>query len=156
MAIIPVKGVTKSINGTPLINYTIESAKQSKFIDRIFVSTDSNETAVIAKKAGAECPFIRPADLSKDHVNLETVQMFSLEEIEKIGLLPDLIIHLEETFPVRPVGLLDGMILHLLEDGYDSVIAARRVSGWLWHENTDGDFERIDSGDIPVNFRKNP
>ena len=60
-----------------------------------------NETAVIAKKAGAECPFIRPADLSKDHVNLETVQMFSLEEIEKIGLLPDLIIHLEETFPVR-------------------------------------------------------
>ena len=72
-----------------------------------------------------------------------------MEEIEKIGLLPDLIIHLEETFPVRPVGLLDGMILHLLEDGYDSVIAARRVSGWLWHENTDGDFERVDSGDIP-------
>ena len=47
------------------------------------------------------------------------------------------------------------MILHLLEDGYDSVIAAR-VSGWLWHENTDGDFERIDSGDIPRKFQKNP
>ena len=153
VAIIPVKGVTKSINGTPLINYTIESAKQSKFINQIFVSTDSNETAVIAKKAGAECPFIRPADLSKDHVNLETVQKFSLEEIEKIGLLPDLIIHLEETFPVRPVGLLDGMILHLLEDGYDSVIAAHRVSGWLWHETTDGDFERVDSGDIPRKFQ---
>ena len=74
IAIIPVRGVTKSINGTPLINYTIESAKQSKFIDQIFVSTDSNETAVISKKAGAECPFIRPSGLSEDHINLEKVQ----------------------------------------------------------------------------------
>ncbi len=154
VAIIPVRGATKSINGTPLINYTIESAKQSKFIDQIFVSTDSNETAVIAKKAGAECPFIRPAGLSEDHVNLEKVQKFSLEEIEKIGLLPDLIIHLEETFPIRPAGLLDGMIVHLLEDGYDSVIAARRESGWLWHENPDGGFERIDSGDVPRKFKE--
>ena len=103
---------------------------------------------------GAECPFIRPSSLSEDHVNLEKVQKYSLQEIEKTGLLPDLVVHLEETFPFRPAGLIDGMILHLLEDGYDSVIAARRESGWLWHENHDGRYDRVDSGDIPRKFKE--
>ena len=105
------------------------------------------------KKAGDECPFIRPLGLSEDHINLEKVQKFSLQKIEKSGLLPDLVVHLEETFPIRPNGLLDGMILHLLEDGYDSVIAAPKESGWLWQENSDGSFSRIDSGDIPRKFK---
>ena len=154
VAIIPIKGLTKSVNNIPLIHYTIESAKRSKFIDKVFVSTDSKETAEIAKKMGAECPFNRPQKLSEDHVNLEKVQQYSLQEIENTGLFPDLVVHLEETYPIRPDGLLDGMILHLLEDGYDSVIAARRESGWLWHENSDGSFERVDSGDIPRKFQK--
>jgi len=68
--------------------------------------------------------------------------------------LPDIVVHMEETYPIRPDGLLDGMILHLLEDGYDSVIAARRESGWLWHENSDGSFERVDSGDTPRKFKE--
>jgi len=155
VAIIPIRGLTKSVNNIPLIKYTIDSVKQSKFVDKVFVSTDSKETAKIAKGMGVECPFIRPHSLSEDHVNLEKVQQFSLQEIEKTGLLPDLVIHMEETYPVRPDGLLDGMILHLLEEGYDSVIAARRESGWLWHENQDGRFERVDSGDIPRKFKEN-
>ena len=154
VAIIPIRGRTKSVNGIPLVHYTIESVKQSKFIEKVFVSTDSVETAEIAKKMGAECPFIRPSNLSEDHVNHEKVQKYSLQEIEKNGFLPDLVVHLEETYPIRPKGLLDGMILHLLEDGYDSVIAARRESGWLWHENHDGLFERVDSGDIPRKFKE--
>ena len=154
VAIIPIRGLTKSVNNIPLIHYTIESVKQSKFIDKVFVSTDSKETAEIAKKMGAECPFIRPPKLSEDHVNLEEVQQYSLQELENTGLFPDLVVHLEETYPIRPEGLLDVMILHLLEDGYDSVIAARRESGWLWHENPDGGFERVDSGDIPRKFQK--
>ncbi|MBT5469285.1 MAG: glycosyltransferase family 2 protein [Nitrospina sp.] len=154
VAIIPIRGLTKSVNNIPLIKYTIDSVKQSKFVDKVFVSTDSKETAEIAKGMGVECPFIRPQSLSEDHVNLEKVQQFSLQEIEKTGLLPDLVIHMEETYPVRPDGLLDGMILHLLEEGYDSVIAARRESGWLWHENQDGRFERVDSGDIPRKFKE--
>ncbi len=155
VAIIPIRGLTKSVNNVPLIKYTIDSVKQSKFVDKVFVSTDSKETAEIAKKMGAECTFIRPPQLSEDHVNLEKVQKYSLQEIEKTGLLPDLVVHLEETYPVRPDGLLDGMILHLLEDGYDSVIAARSESGWLWHEKSEGNFERVDSGDIPRKYKEN-
>lgn len=154
VAIIPIRGLTKYVNSVPLIKYTIESVRNSKFIDNCFVSTDSKYTADIAKTLGADCPFIRPSSLSEDHVNLEKVQKYSLKEIEKTGLLPDLVVHLEETYPVRPDGLLDGMILHLLKDGYDSVIAARSESGWLWHEKSEGNFERIDSGDIPRKFKE--
>ena len=48
------------INGKPLIFYSIRSAQKSKLFDRIIVSTDSKKYAKIAKKIGAEVPFIRP------------------------------------------------------------------------------------------------
>ena len=59
-----------------------------------------------------------------------------------------------KTFPFRPKGMIDGMITHLLEDGYDSVIAAKRESGWLWQESSGGNYKRLDSGDIPREFKE--
>ena len=153
-AFIPVRGRTKSLAKTPQICYTIESAKKSKYIDKIFVSTDSKETARISVDSGAECPFIRPKSLSEPHVNLEMVQQFTLNKVEELGYLPDLIVHLEETFPFREEGLLDAMIIHLLRDGYDSVVAAQRESGWLWKERNKVGYQRLDSGDVPREFKE--
>ena len=152
-AIIPVKGETRSFSGKPQLEYTVEVARQSKYIDRIFVSTDSEYTAKVARQLGAEAPFLRSARLSEAHINLQTVQKYSLEMIEDSGYLPDLVVHLEETFPFRTTDLLDGMIQYLLADGYDSVIAARPESGWLWKEAPDKSFERVDSGDVPREFK---
>jgi rhamnosyltransferase len=153
-AFIPVKGRTRSLAKTPQICYTIESAQRSKYIDKIFVSTDSKETAKISVNSGAECPFIRPKSLSEPHVNLEMVQQFTLNKVEELGYLPDLIVHLEETFPFREEGLFDGMIINLLREGYDSVVAAQRESGWLWQELPDGEYIRLDSGDVPRKFKE--
>jgi glycosyltransferase involved in cell wall biosynthesis len=153
-AIIPVRGETRFLNGKPLLGYTIRAARQSEYIDQIFVSTDSEYTAEVARKEGAECPYLRPKQLSEAHVSLSTVQKFSLEKIEAGGYLPDLIVHLEETFPFRIPGLLDGMIRHLLADGFDSVISARPESGWMWRESPDGSFQRVDSGDVPREFKE--
>ena len=61
---------------------------------------------------------------------------------------------MEETFPFRTTALLDGMIQYLLADGYDSVIAARPESGWLWKEAPDKSFQRVDSGDVPREFKE--
>ena len=74
LAIIPAragsKGVKnkniKSLNGKPLILYTIEEAKKSDQIDKIVVSTDSTEIADLSKIHGVEVPFIRPKKLSTD------------------------------------------------------------------------------------------
>ena len=74
LAIIPARKGSKSIpnknlkklGGKPLIAYPIKLAKSIKIINKVVVSTDSEEIANVAKKYGAEVPFIRPAELAKD------------------------------------------------------------------------------------------
>jgi len=154
ISIIPVRGETKKLSNKHQISYTIKTAQKSKFINDIFVSTDSKKTAKVAKSLGAKCPFIRPKHLSDPHVNLEIVQKYSLNKIEKKGILPDLVVHLEETFPFRPDTIIDEMISRLLQDGYDTVIAAHRETGSMWYERSEKNFERIDKGDIPREFKE--
>ena len=154
ISIIPVRGETQKLGGKYQISYTIKTAQKSKFIDDIFVSTDSKKIAKIAKSLGAKCPFIRPANLSESHVNLETVQKFSLNKIEKKGIFPDLVVHLEETFPFRSHEIIDEMIIRLLEGGYDSVIASHKEAGSVWYEDSTKNFRRIDKGDIPREFKE--
>ena len=74
LAVIPARGDSKSIKnknikllfGKPLIYYSISIAKRSKSINKIIVSSDSKKIIDIAKKYGAEAPFVRPKELSKD------------------------------------------------------------------------------------------
>ena len=82
-------------------------------------------------KLGAECPFIRPKNLSEDYITTEEVQKYTLEKIEEMGVFPDLIVHLEETFPIRKDGLIDEMIEDLIHFGYDTVIAVKKESGFI-------------------------
>jgi N-acylneuraminate cytidylyltransferase len=75
IAVIPARGGSKRIprknikpfSGKPMIAWSIEAAKSSGLFDRILVSTDDAEIAEVAKKWGAEVPFIRPAELSNDY-----------------------------------------------------------------------------------------
>ena len=76
VAIIPARGGSKGIprknlkliNGKPMIAYAIESALSVSGINRVIVSTDDTETAIVAKKYGAEVPFMRPAELAGDTI----------------------------------------------------------------------------------------
>ena len=154
ICIIPIKGESQMLSGKHQVSYTIEAAKKSEFIDDIFVSTDSKKTSKIAKSLGAKCPFLRPSSLSGPHVNLTTVQKYSLKKIEEKGIFPDLVVHLEETFPFRSRGIIDEMITKLLQNGYDSVIASHKEAGSVWHEENDANFKRIDKGDIPREFKE--
>ncbi|MEH6504179.1 MAG: pseudaminic acid cytidylyltransferase [Cycloclasticus sp.] len=81
IAVIPARGGSKRIprkniklfHGKPMIAWSIEVAKASGLFDRIIVSTDDNEIAEVAKKWGAEVPFIRPEELSNDHAGTTPV-----------------------------------------------------------------------------------
>src|SRR3989338_863146 len=74
LALIPARGGSKRVpnknikllDGKPLIAYTIAAAKKSKYINRIVVSTDCESIGKIAKKHGAEVPFLRPKEISTD------------------------------------------------------------------------------------------
>ena len=89
IAIIPARGGSKRIRkkniknffGKPMISYSIEVVKKSKLFDRIIISTDDNEIADIAKKCGAEIPFIRPNELSDDHIGTNDVMAHAVKFI---------------------------------------------------------------------------
>lgn len=152
-AIIPVRGPVQHINGKPLLLYTIQRALESKYIKQTIVSTDNRELAEIAKKLGAEAPFIRDRAYSEEHVNLVKVLQHSLEELEKLDILPDIVVPLEITFPFRPKGFLDEMILELARGGFDSVIAAKKENKAIWKEKG-GSVIQLDEGIMPRKFKE--
>jgi len=89
IAIIPARGGSKRIprkniktfHGKPLIAYSIEAALNSKIFDRVIVSTDDNEIAEVAKKYGAEIPFMRPKHVSDDFATTMDVIKHSINEL---------------------------------------------------------------------------
>lgn len=149
VAVIPVRGSDRLIDGRPQLGLTIDAARASRYVDRVFVTTDNPATAAVAVSLGAECPFLRVEHLSHDFTGIESVMADTIHRLEGCGVFPDLVVYLEETFPFRELGLIDSVIEHTLEGGYDTVLAARRESGSLWHEVNVGDYVRVDSGDAP-------
>jgi len=93
VAIIPARGGSKRIpkknikifHGKPLIAYSIELALESDLFDRVIVSTDDDEIAAVAKRYGAEVPFIRPKELSDDFTGTGDVVQHSIEYLENQG-----------------------------------------------------------------------
>ena len=76
----------KNLNNKPLLYYAINSAVKSKIFDKVVVSTDSIRYKLIAKKYGAEVPFLRPKKFAKStSMDFDWVN-FTLNELKKKGL----------------------------------------------------------------------
>lgn len=114
IAIIPARGGSKRIprknikpfHGKPLIAYSIETAIKSNLFDRIIVSTDDNEIALIAKHYGAETPFIRPSELSDDLTMPQAAIDHALEYLDKSGKIYDCYCTIYPTAPLMQVKYL--------------------------------------------------
>ncbi|PPR49225.1 MAG: hypothetical protein CFH15_01313 [Alphaproteobacteria bacterium MarineAlpha5_Bin5] len=154
LGLIPIKGLSKKINNQYLLKYTISSLKKSKYINDIIISTDNILTKKIAIKLGAKVPFLRPKKYSSPKTSLEKVQQYIVNKLEKNFLFPDIFFHLEETFPFRENDLIDSMIEKLLNEGFDTVIAARKEFRVVWKDNAEEIFTRIDSGDMPRKYKE--
>ena len=110
MAIIPAragsKGVpgknVRSLGGWPLIAYSIQAGLLAENIDRVIVSTDSEDYAAIAKKCGAEVPFLRPAEFATDFSNDYEFVKHALDWLQASeGKIPEYIVHLRPDTPLR-------------------------------------------------------
>lgn len=104
---VPRKNI-KELAGKPLLAYTIEQGKASKYIDRMIVSTDDEEIAKVAREYGAEVPFLRPAELAGDSITDFPVFVHALEWFaEYEGYKPDIVVQLRPTHPLRKSGDID-------------------------------------------------
>ena len=153
VAFVPVRGPVKYLNNKPLLAYTLRRALESKYIKRTIVSTDDKELAALAQRLGAEAPFMRDTSLSEKHVDLATVLRYSLEKTEALKIYPDIVVSVEVTFPFRPKGLLDEMILELARHGFDSVIAAKKENRSIWKQKAGRVFQ-VDEGITPREFKE--
>jgi CMP-N-acetylneuraminic acid synthetase len=120
---IPRKNVV-DLGGKPLIAWTIEAALQSEKIGRVIVSTDDEEIADAACHAGAEVPFMRPADLAQDgsaHIPVIQHALRWLEQDE--GALPEFFCLLQPTSPLRTAGHIDEAVQLLLDKKTDAVVS---------------------------------
>ena len=70
------------LNGEPLISYSIKAAKQSKYVDRIIVSTDDQEIADVCKNSGVDIPFMRPSNLAEDDSLAIDNYIYTLERLD--------------------------------------------------------------------------
>lgn len=90
-----------SLLGKPLIQYTIEQARACPLIDHVFVSTDDEEIAAIAKQAGANVPFLRPAELATSTAPKIPVIQHLVDWVVDSGIKVDKIVDLDPTSPLR-------------------------------------------------------
>jgi len=98
---VPNKNI-QTFNGKPLITWAIELALQVQRINEVFVSTDSEEIAEIARIAGATIPFIRPSELATDtSPEWQSWQHFIKYLTDKDGRLPEVFLSLPATSPLR-------------------------------------------------------
>jgi CMP-N,N'-diacetyllegionaminic acid synthase len=137
LALIPARGGSKGLPGKnilpllgkPLIAWTIENALLSKYLDKVLVSTDYQEIAEIARKFGAEAPFLRPAELATDQSPTIDTIFHALDFFENQGLHFDYLALLEPTSPLRKEGDIDKAIEILYENDAiaDSVVSVGEV-----------------------------
>lgn len=153
VALIPVKGESPVVGGRPLLEYTIARAKASRYLKRIFVSTDDEQTAELARSLGAEVPFMRDVSFSGARVSLEQVLQYSLGELENRDIWPDILVSLEITFPFREQNLIDDLVFELVDKGLDTVVPAKEEFNSCWIDE-DGSYRRIDEGFTPREFKK--
>ena len=141
ITIIPARGGSKSIpkknikelGGKPLIAYPIKYAKSINIINKVVVSTDSEEIANIAKKYGAEIPFMRPVELAEDETPTLPVLQHCIDFLEKNeNYKPDFIILLCSTSPFLKKERVIEAINLLNEKECNSVISGQRDDGRFW------------------------
>lgn len=87
------------IAGKPLLAHTIEKAINSKLFSHVIVSTENKKILQIAKKYGAEIPFIRPKKLATNRASMEDALIHGIKKLQTSGYKFDTVVLLDCTVP---------------------------------------------------------
>ena len=153
LVVVPARGGSKGIPrknlqllaGKPLVAHAVAAGLAARLVTRVLCSTDDPQIADVARSAGAEVPFLRPAELAADHSEDWPVFMHVLDWLAREeDWQPELVVNLRPTSPLRRPSHVDDAIHLLLETGVDSVKAvslARQHPHKMWLRHADGRVE---------------
>lgn len=172
LAIIPARGGSKRLPRKnimplfekPLIAWSIEAAKKSKYVDNVILSSDSQEIIEVARAFGANTPFVRPKELAADDTRSIDVVIHALDFYKEENY--DCVILLQPTSPLRDENDIDGAIEQFFEKGATSVIGVCEVEHSPLWSNTldetlsmdsflDDKYNNSRSQDLPTYYRIN-
>jgi CMP-N,N'-diacetyllegionaminic acid synthase len=136
---LPGKNVA-TCGGRPLVAWSVEAAKRSRYVDRTIVTSDDPAILEAARAAGAEVPFTRPAELSTDEAKMADVVMHALDAVpgHDVGVL------LQATSPLRVAEDVDAALELLDRTGAKSVTSVTESAKSPWWMFTLGDGGRLD------------
>lgn len=146
ISLIPARGGSQGIkkknlfsfNKKPLLYYTVSSSLECHKIDRTILSTDDPEIALYAEKLGAEV-IKRPKKLASNSAKLEPVIKHTLEYLKrKENYIPDIIILLQNTSPLRNSKHIDEALKKLFRNNYDSLLSGYKSHQFFWKKNRNG------------------
>jgi spore coat polysaccharide biosynthesis predicted glycosyltransferase SpsG/CMP-N-acetylneuraminic acid synthetase len=140
VAVVPARGGTdrvpylniKRLGDLPLLAHTLEAARGARYLDRVVLSTDDPRVAEVARSHGADVPFLRPPALAGDIPSLKPVIVHAIEELERLGDHPDVVVVLQATAPFREAAAIDRAVEHLLGGGYDTVVSVTEDRTLNW------------------------
>ncbi len=130
LVVVPARGGSKGIKlknlkplaGIPLVEIVGRVVDELDFVDRAVVSTDHDEIAAAAEKAGLTAPFRRPQSLAGDRIADWDVLVHALEECEKLdGRRYEVIVMLQPTSPFRLPRHVAATVTKLVDGGFDAV-----------------------------------
>lgn len=135
LGIIPARGKSKAlphknikpIRGKPLIAWTINAARKSRYLDRVIVSTEDETIRQIARNFRADTPFLRPKHLATDNAKTIDVIFHALNWLEDKGELYDLVILLQPTSCLRLSKDIDNSIELLFSKEAKSIVSVCEV-----------------------------
>lgn len=153
ICIIPARGGSKGLPrknvkrlaGQPLISWPIKAALASRVVDRVVVSTDDAEIAECARAAGADVPFLRPAEFAEDLTTTEaTLQQALLAYEAHTAERFDIAVFLTATDVFRQPDWISQSVAALIENPeLESAFAVHQTTKNYWHKNTAGDWARV-------------
>jgi CMP-N-acetylneuraminic acid synthetase len=123
---VPGKNI-KRLAGRPLLEYTARAAAASGVLDRLVLSTDSEEIAALGARLGLDVPFLRPAALAADDTPMLPVIRHALEALAAQGCVVDVLVLLQPTSPLRRPQHISDAVRLLRESGADSVVTVAEL-----------------------------
>ena len=167
MAVVPARSGSKGVpnknirelSGKPLLAYSIVAAQKASLIDRIIVSTDSDEYAFLAKEYRAEIPFLRPSEYADDKsTDYDFVKHLLDWLADNENTLPEYIVHLRPTTPFRNPDVLDDAIKKfIINEKATSLRSAHKMSesAYKQFELDDKYFKTICTGNFDLDDANN-
>lgn len=139
---------TRNFCGKPLIAYAIEQALSLSFIDRVIVDTDSLKISKIAKKYGAESPYLRPAHLATDSANVVDSIFYTLDKLKEDGhYTPTHLIILQATSPLREKEDIENCWRMMKETDASTILTVCPTHPKLYHLKPDNDIVLVNGSE---------